>query len=231
MTISKEEIKADFERFIRHEAMRANCTQSEIREIIESKQEEQKHVAKYKVGDTIYYSSFGRLVSFVIANIVEDGTDNPMYEDKDGNSVFEKDLVEQKPAAWSEYDEKFLLELSQCCDLNKTQVQWLISLKYRIQPQPKQEWGEEDEELLHDVSDTYFYNDEDYPEETYKLMLKRVLDWMTKRAKSLKPQPQWKPTKEQLIALQDARGIVGMYSIIGLILKEVIEELKKLREE
>ena len=40
MTISKEEIKADFERFIRHEAMRANCTQSEIREIIESKQEE-----------------------------------------------------------------------------------------------------------------------------------------------------------------------------------------------
>ena len=38
MTISKEEIKADFERFIRHEAMRANCTQSEIREIIEFKQ-------------------------------------------------------------------------------------------------------------------------------------------------------------------------------------------------
>lgn len=69
------------------------------------KQGEQKHVAKYKVGDTIYYSSFGRLVSFVIANIVEDGTDNPMYEDKDGNSVFEKDLVEQKPT-WSEDDKR-----------------------------------------------------------------------------------------------------------------------------
>ena len=61
------------------------------------KQGEQKSFAKYKIGDTIYYNSFGRLVSFVIANIVEDGTDNPMYEDKDGNSVFQNDIVEQKP--------------------------------------------------------------------------------------------------------------------------------------
>jgi hypothetical protein len=37
MTISVEEIQADFERFIRHEAMRANCTQNEIREIINLK--------------------------------------------------------------------------------------------------------------------------------------------------------------------------------------------------
>lgn len=66
-----------------------------IREGLE-KQGEQKSFARYKVGDTIYYDSFGRLVSFVIANIVEDGTNNPMYEDKDGNSVFQNDIVEQK---------------------------------------------------------------------------------------------------------------------------------------
>lgn len=35
MTISEEEIRKDFERFIRHEAMRANCTQKEIIEILE----------------------------------------------------------------------------------------------------------------------------------------------------------------------------------------------------
>jgi len=64
----------------------------------ELKKIEQKHTPKHKVGDTIYYNSFGRLVSFTIANIVEDGTDNPMYEDKDGNSVFQNDIVEQKPA-------------------------------------------------------------------------------------------------------------------------------------
>jgi hypothetical protein len=37
MTISVEEIKADFERFIRHESMRANCTQNEIKEILNLK--------------------------------------------------------------------------------------------------------------------------------------------------------------------------------------------------
>lgn len=62
------------------------------------KQREQKSFARYKVGDIIYYNSFGRLVSFTIANIVEDGTDNPMYEDEDGNSVFQNDIVKQKPA-------------------------------------------------------------------------------------------------------------------------------------
>ena len=34
LTISEEEINADFERFIRHEAMRANCIQEEIIKII-----------------------------------------------------------------------------------------------------------------------------------------------------------------------------------------------------
>lgn len=34
MTIIEKEIKEDFARFIRHEAMRANCSQDEIRRII-----------------------------------------------------------------------------------------------------------------------------------------------------------------------------------------------------
>ena len=34
MTITEEEVKEDFARFIRHEAMRANCTQDEIISII-----------------------------------------------------------------------------------------------------------------------------------------------------------------------------------------------------
>ena len=35
MTITKEEIIKDFERFIRHEAMRANTTQDHIEKLIE----------------------------------------------------------------------------------------------------------------------------------------------------------------------------------------------------
>jgi len=34
MTISDKEIKEDFQRFIRHEAMRANCTQDVILKIL-----------------------------------------------------------------------------------------------------------------------------------------------------------------------------------------------------
>ena len=34
MTITEKEIREDFERFIRHEAMRANITQEEVIEII-----------------------------------------------------------------------------------------------------------------------------------------------------------------------------------------------------
>lgn len=40
MTISEKEIKADFERFLRHESMRANITQNELKEILNLKQEE-----------------------------------------------------------------------------------------------------------------------------------------------------------------------------------------------
>ena len=105
-------------------------------------QGEQKPAAKYKVGDTVYYDSFGRLVSFVIANIVEDGTDNPMYEDKDGNSVFQNDIVEQN-SSWSEEDEERINNLCHFLDEYGEQyygaltldgtIGWLKSLKDRVQ--------------------------------------------------------------------------------------------------
>ena len=60
------------------------------------KQGKQNHIPKYKVGDTIYYNSFGEIKSMIVANVVTDSTDNPMYEDENGNTVFEKDLIEPK---------------------------------------------------------------------------------------------------------------------------------------
>lgn len=92
------------------------------------------------------------------------------------------------------------------------------------------EWSKEDEQLYNDLSDTYFYNDEDYPKETYKLMLKRVLDWMTKRAKSLRPQSTWKPSEEEMKALEfcleyniDKDGVFGSKVV------KLYDELKKLK--
>ena len=62
------------------------------------KQGEQKHTPKHKVGDTIYYNSFGEVKSMIVANVVTDSTDNPMYEDENGSAVFEEDLIEQNHA-------------------------------------------------------------------------------------------------------------------------------------
>ena len=41
----------------------------------------------------------------IVANVVTDSTDNLMYEDKEGNAVFEKDIIEKNPV-WSEEDER-----------------------------------------------------------------------------------------------------------------------------
>lgn len=90
---------------------------------------------------------------------------------------------------------------------------WLKSLKERVQP--KQEWSEEDEQLYNDLSDTYFYNDEDYPEETYKQMLKRVLDWMNKRAKSIRPQNGWRPSEDQMKMLDKIIDALSQMQLFG----------------
>jgi hypothetical protein len=118
------------------------------------KQGEKKHVAKYKVGDTIYYNSFGELKSMIVANVTTGGTDNPMYEDENGNAVFEKDLVEQKPAAWSEEDKEILDGIIEDIEVLKEEegnkdvkaayqreIDWLKSLS----PQPH--WKPSDEQM------------------------------------------------------------------------------------
>ena len=154
------------------------------------KQGEQKSYARYKVGDTIYYDSFGRLVSFTIANIVEDGTDNPMYEDKDGNSVFQNDIVEQNPA-WSEEDDRNLSIAIQYVFQHGclSTVDWLKSLKDRVGCEAncttKQEWSEEDERNLQGIIDEIEATKNHAP--SYDLATyDRYLSWL----KSLRPQKQ-----------------------------------------
>lgn len=50
MTITEKEIREDFARFIRHEAMRANCTQEEVRQIITGGNEYPIKVVSGKIG-------------------------------------------------------------------------------------------------------------------------------------------------------------------------------------
>lgn len=168
------------------------------------KQGEQKSFARYKVGDTIYYDSFGRLVSFVIANIVEDGTDNPMYEDKDGNSVFQNDIVEKKPVDKVE---------------QKPQRMVSAEAKEAMYSKPA-EWSEEDENNINSIV-SRLEVDISYWESRSKTRTnedKKLIDWL----KSLRPKTAWKPSDMELEALRlaaekDGTCLMGLY-----------EQLKKL---
>lgn len=132
-------------------------------------------------------------------------------------------IVEQKPA-WSEYDEEFLLELSQCCDLNKTQVQWLLSIKDRVQSQQKHEWSKEDKETLNDIITSMTNLKDNATSDALRDIYNSKIDWL----KSLRPQSTWKPSEEQLNALHWCVMNVG--STEHQILQELLEQLEKLKD-
>ena len=115
---------------------------SELDNLMFEKQGEQKHAPKYNIGDTIYFNSFGKVKSMVVANIVDDGDGNPMYEDSEGNAVFEKCVIEQKPA-WSEEDELVLTSTVNTLKLTngdaQMKIEWLKSLKDRYTWKPNVE--------------------------------------------------------------------------------------------
>ena len=131
---------------------------------------------------------------------------------------------EQNPA-WSEEDEKMLKECSIAVsaaethdiDERKEMEIWLKSIKSRVQT--KQEWSEEDDDdaWLNDIISKAEYN----------LQLnKGEINWLL----SLKERYTWKPSEEQVEALQTAIGIVGELTPTASLLKEIREQLKKLKE-
>ena len=142
--------------------------------------------------------------------------------------------------AWSEEDERNLDWLITVCERiyykSDPQVspesalmlrEWLKSLKDRVQP--RQEWSEEDKELLDYVcsilTDNFNENDKFDLE---KPCIGALVDWL----KSLRPKSQWKPSDEQLAALLTAIGDEKKTgSEVAKVLRELYYELKKLREE
>ena len=191
---------------------------------------EQKHRPKHKVGDTIYYNSFGDVKSMVVADVVTDGTDNPMYEDENGDSVFEEDLIEYN-TAWSENDETNLdktiwyIEKGGKLIFAKTDelVSWLISLKDRVQPQPKQEWSEEDEAKLKSVCalirNTKLNGNEG--------IVNSTIEWL----KLFKQRYTWKPSDGQMNGFKQAYDWYNTHCAQSLALNSLYNDLKKLKGE
>lgn len=102
------------------------------------------------------------------------------------------------------------------------ELNWLKSLKNRVQPQPQQEWSEEDkafyqrlEQIVCKVDIEAFQGDRD------------LHSWL----KSLSPQNRWKPSESDIRILEQV--IDGTVNPINYhaTLYAILEQLKKLREE
>ena len=174
----------------------------------------------------------------------EQKEDNPPFNDTkylagfDTGREVQKIFDEQKPAEWSEEDEKMLSDIIKDLvhpwneyipERIEEEIKWLKnklkSFKDRVQPQPKQEWSEEDEKSLCMClcalgNPNYCYKNGE---------LERMRNWL----KSLRPQPNWKPSEEQITVLHDVAAYIdnSIYPNQKDVLVNLYLQLKKLREE
>ena len=203
---------------------------------------------KFKVGDKIYLKPEYRMPNddTLIANTVKEirRIDDKHYR-FDGSYIFIEDqdkyeLVEQKAEEnkgnvggispnWSEEDEAVLdalirrLEGEDVYVSPHLAVECLKSLKGRVQP--KQEWNEEDEQHIDSLLKRLDALCRNKFERT-RFAISEDRDWL----KSLRPQSRWKPSDEQMEALdwQVKNTSVGSWQYKAT--KELLGDLKKIKE-
>ena len=143
---------------------------------------------------------------------------------KTGREVgFREGVKSTKPAEWSEEDEKTINNA--CCwiaeyagylmDKNYDKASMLISLTDKLKslrPQLKKEWSEEDDKMLFKVCCLINPGTKLTAENAdYCIELKQWIVSLQERIlKSLRPQPHWKPSEEQMkyidVAIAEANG-------------------------
>jgi len=150
--------------------------------------------------------------------------------------IFE--LLGQKPAEWSEEDKtrltnilimlkEYLIHHYSKDDIDKS-VDWLESLPERFNLQPKQEWSEEDEAyrnfILESLEDQIRFCKKDAEGAYYAKQIRTAQNWL----KSLRPQSHWKPSEEQMTALDGCLEHWSGNKSQKEILESLYEHLKKL---
>lgn len=160
-------------------------------------------------------------------------------EDKLANATpkqldeWKEKYFKEEPDEWSEEDmcyyDAIIAKLEVTQDdalLTDNQMEFLKSIKDRVQP--KQEWSEEDERILTDLITSLIRISAMTRTDSTSVNFDfaREIDWL----KSLSPQSQWKPSDEQMEALESATENCA-YSEYQDCLRELIAQLKKLREE
>jgi len=141
--------------------------------------------------------------------------------------------------AWSEEDEVALCDALWCCkqaasiakdenDMGNVWYaeNWLNSLKERMLSQPKQEWSEEDKDILfRTINDLKFLRDTISIDPKYVVNIidiEREITWL----KSLRPQNTWKPSDEQMEALKGVQDGVFRLSILQSLYDDLLKLTK-----
>lgn len=142
-----------------------------------------------------------------------------------------KALHPQPKQEWSEEDERMFKYIIDLCDekMKSTLYQnvidyainvknWFLSLKDRVQPQPQQEWSEEDKSRM----DNLCHFLEEYGNHYYGcLTLQCTISWL----KSLRPQNRWKPSDEQIRCLEYAIKLYDSYEAKHHVLKSLYKDI------
>lgn len=182
---------------------------------------------KFKVGDKIKFSSEPKYPAREIVEI----KDGAYYFDSAVHLPFTKqdewELVEEKPARWSEEDEEMLNSCISSIEESKEnryayrendgdtsydrEIAWFKSLPERFNLQPKQEWNDEDESnavfILESLDGLLRYCKKNKEGSQQSKQIKEAQEWIKTRLKSIEPQPETND-EEYIRNLENLESIV-----------------------
>ena len=177
---------------------------------------------KFKIGDIVKHKNNPHL-TYILKRFTDDGDYEFHAIGKDGNegcTCFttvkyqdEWELVEHKPTVEMKTPEESL-------GIDSDTYSKIVD--ECVYGEQKPAWGEEDEEMIRSI----FLGIEAYsPSIIYGNGKEKVLNWI----KSLKDRYTWKPSEEQILAIETAINVIGKGTLNGKQLVELQEQLKKLK--
>ena len=149
-----------------------------------------------------------------------------------------KSLRPQPKQEWSEEDENNMKTIDSIIrhpssiplETYNTLIDWLKDLPNRFSLQPKQEWSEEDEKfisiLIQRINEWYLLSEKICKYEDRDRVSSQHKDWLIGKIKSLRPQPHWKPSEEQMELLRYLAKWIDMASRERHILDSLIDNFK-----
>ena len=157
------------------------------------------------------------------------------------------DAFAQMQKEWSKEDEKCIrlstdiidsaLRAGFCVQLDRDRcVDWFNSIKDRLQPQTKQEWSEEDKDMIQALNaciNAAIKGGMNYISfDSKSILIGKVKNWLKSLKGRVQPKNHWKPSKEQVEALAWALSLAkNCGEECAFDLRTLYEQLKKLKGE